>query len=77
MDESTFMTPNVGSEDDVFSGTALTQEAAQKMQQLEKERDSFKAERHMYQMKWLATEDLLEVMKTDKQSLEVVMLLHI
>ena len=77
MDASTFMIPNVGSEDDGSSATALTQEAAQKMQQLEKERDSFKAERHMYQMKWLATEDLLEVMKTDKQSLEVVMLLHI
>ena len=42
-----------------------SQEAAQKVQQLEAERDT-------YQMKWLAAEDLLEAMKNEKQSLEVL-----
>ena len=48
-----------------------SQEAAQKVQQLERERDSLKAERHMYQMKCLAAEDMLEAVKNDRQSLEV------
>ena len=58
----------------IEDGTSVcsSQEAAQKVQQLEAERDSCKAERHMYQMKWLATEDLLGVMKNEKQSLEVL-----
>lgn len=65
------LTPNVGSGEDGSSATALTQEAAQKMQLLERERDNFKAERHLYQMKWLAAEDIMEAMKKDKQSLQV------
>ena len=71
MDALPFLTPSVGSEEDETSTTVLTQEAAQKVQQLERERDSLKAERHMYHMKWLATEDMLEAVKNDRQSLQV------
>ena len=56
---------------DESSATVLTQEAAQKMQQLERQRDSLKAERHMYQMKWLAAEDMMAAVKNDRKSLQV------
>ena len=72
MDALPLLTPSVGSGEDESSTTVLTQEAAQKVQQLERERDSLKAERHMYQMKWLATEDMLETVKDDRQSIEVL-----
>ena len=71
MDAPSSLTPSVGSGEDESSTTVLTQEAAQKVQQLERERDSLKAERHMYQMKWLATEDMLEAVKNDRQSIQV------
>ena len=71
MDALPLLTPSLGSGDDEPSITVLTQAAAQKVQLLESERDSLKAERHMYQMKWVATEDLLETVKNDRQSLEV------
>ena len=76
MDALPLLTPSVGSGKDESSTTVLTQEAAQKVQQLESERDSLKAERHMYQMKWLATEDMLEAVKSEKQSLEVLVQLY-
>ena len=72
MDALPLLTPSVGSGEDESSTTVLTQEAAQKVQLLEKERDSLKAERHMYQMKWLATEDMLETVKDDRQSIQVL-----
>ena len=65
-------TLNVGQMIEDGASVRSSQEAAQKVQQLEAERDSYKAERHMYQMKWLAAEDLLEAMKNEKQSLEVL-----
>ena len=65
------LTPSVGSGKDESLTTVLTQEAAQKVQLLESERDSLKAERHMYQMKWLAAEDILETVKDDRQSIQV------
>ena len=71
MDALPLLTPSVGSGEDGSSTTVLTQEAAQKVHLLESERDSLKAERHMYQMKWLATEDMLEAVKNDRQSLQV------
>ena len=71
MDAPPSLTPSVGGGEDESSAIALTQEAARKVQQLERERDSLKAERHMYQMKWLAAEDMLEAVKSDRQSLEV------
>ena len=71
MDAPPSLTQSVGGGKDGSSAIALTQEAAQKVQQLESERDSLKAERHIYQMKWLATEDMLAAVKTDRQSLEV------
>ena len=71
MDALPLLTPSVGSGEDESSTTVLTQEAAQKVQLLEKERDSLKAERHMYQMKWVATEDMLEAVKNDRQSIQV------
>ena len=71
MDAHPSMTPSVSGGKDGSSALALTQEAVQKVQQLERERDSLKAERHMYQMKWLAAEDMLEAVKGDRQSLEV------
>ena len=76
MDAPPSMTPSVSVGEDGSSAVALTQEAAQKMQQLERERDSFKAERHMYQMKWLAAEDTIESVKSEKQSLEVLVQLY-
>ena len=75
MDAPSSLTPSVGSREDGSSATVLTQEAAQKVLLLESERDSLKAERHMYQMKWLATEDMLEAVKNCRQSLEVPILL--
>ena len=71
MDALPLLTPSVGSGEDESSTTVPTQEAAQKVQQLESERDSLKAERHMYQMKWLAAEDMLEAVKNDRQSIQV------
>ena len=71
MDALALLTPSVGSGEDESSVTVPTQEAAQKVQLLESERDSLKAERYMYQMKWLATEDMLKTMKNDRKSLEV------
>ena len=71
MDAPPSLTPSVGDGKDGSSAIALTQEAARKMQQLERERDSLKAERYMYQMKWLAAEDMLEAVKSDRQSIEV------
>ena len=71
MDALPLLTPSVGSGEDDSSVTHLTQEAVQKLQLLESERDSLKAERHMYQMKWLAAEDMMEAMKNDRQSLQV------
>ena len=71
MDALPLLTPSVGSGEDESSTTVLTQEATQKVQLLESERDSLKAERHMYHMKWVATEDLLETVKNDRQSLQV------
>ena len=71
MDAPPSLTPSVSSGEDGSSAVALTQEAAQKVQLLEKERDSLKAERHMYQMKWLATEDMMEAVKNDRQSVQV------
>ena len=71
MDALPLLTPSVGSGEDESSTTVLTPEAVQKVQLLEKERDSLKAERHMYQMKWLATEDMLEAVKNDRQSIQV------
>ena len=71
MDPPSSLTPSVGSGEDESSTTVLTQEAAEKVQLLERERDSLKAERHMYHMKWLATEDMLEAAKNDRQSLQV------
>ena len=71
MDALPLLTPSVGSGEDESSTTFLTQEAAQKVLLLESERDSLKAERHMYQMKWLTTEDMLEAVKNGRQSLEV------
>ena len=71
MDAPPSLTPSVGGGKDRLSAMALTQEAAQKVELLESERDSLKAERNMYQMKWLAAEDMLEAMKSDRQSLEV------
>ena len=76
MDALPLLTPSVGGGEDESSTTVLTQEATQKVQLLESERDSLKAERHMYQMKWLATEDMLEAVKNDKQSLEVLVQLY-
>ena len=63
------LTPNVGSGEDESSATAQTQEA---VQLLVRERDSFKAERHLYQMKWCAAEDTLQAMKKEKQALEIM-----
>ena len=79
MDALPLLTPSVdmGSGKDESSTTVLTQEAAQKVQQLESERDSLKAERYMYQMKWLAAEDMLEAVKSEKQSLEVLVQLYV
>ena len=80
MDALPLLTPNVGSGEDrpstkdKSSTTVLTQEAAQKL--LESERDSLKTERHMYQMKCLAAEDMLEAVKSDRQSLEVLAQLY-
>ena len=76
MDAPPSMTRSVGGGKDESPTVALTQEAAQKVQQLESERDSLKAERHMYQMKWLAAEDMLEAVKSDRQSLEVLAQLY-
>ena len=76
MDAPPLLTPSVGGGKDGSSAIALTQEAAQKVQQLERERDSLKAERHMYQMKWLAAEDVMEAVKSEKQSLEVLVQLY-
>ena len=75
MDAPPSLTPSMGYEADESSAT-LTQEAAQKVQQLERERDSLKAERYMYQMKCLAAEDMLEAVKSDRQSLEVLAQLY-
>ena len=72
MDALPLLTPSVGSGEDESSTTVLTQEAAQKVQLLERERDSLKVERHMYQMKWLTTEDMLETVKNDRQSMQVL-----
>ena len=72
MDAPPLLTPSVGGEKDGSSAIALTQEADRKMQLLERERDSLKAERHMYQMKWFAAEDMLMTMKNDRKSLEVL-----
>ena len=58
------------------STTVVTQEAAQKVLLLESERDSLKAERHMYQMKWLAAEDMLVAVKNGRKSLEVPIQLY-
>ena len=66
----------MGSGEDESSVTVPTQAAAQKVQLLESERDSLKAERYMYQMKWLATEDMLKTMKNDRKSLEVPIQLY-
>ena len=63
----------MGGEEDGASAIAVTQEAAQKVQMLEKERDSYKAERHMYQMKCLTAEELIETMQKEKLVLEVCM----
>ena len=71
MDAPSSSSPSVTSGKDGSSTIALSQVAAQKVQQLERERDSLKAERHMYQMKWLATEDMLEAVKNDRQSIQV------
>ena len=71
MDALPLLTPSVGSGEGELSVTHLTQEAAQKLQLLESERDSLKAERHMYQMKWLAAEDMMEAVKNDRQSIQV------
>ena len=71
MDAPSSLTPRVGNGEDESSTTVLTQEAARKVQLLESERDSLRAERHMYQMKWLAAEDMLETVKSDRQSIEV------
>ena len=71
MDALPLLTPSVGSGEGESSITILTQAAAQRVQLLESERDSLKAERHMYQMKWVATEDMLTAVKNDRQSLEV------
>ena len=76
MDAPPLLTPSVGGGKDGSSAIALIQEAAQKVQLLERERDSLKAERHMYQMKWLAAEDMLEAVKNDRQSIEVPMQLY-
>ena len=72
MDPPSSLTLSVGSGEDESSTTVLTQEAAEKVQLLRRERDSLKAERHMYQMKWLAAEDMLEAVKNDRQSIEVL-----
>ena len=72
MDAPPSLFPSVSSGEDGSSATAPTQEAAQKVEQLERERDTFKAERHMYQMKWLATEDMLEAVKNDRKAIEVL-----
>ena len=69
MDGPPSLTPSVGSGEGGSSATVLTQQA---VQLLGKERDSFKAERHLYQMKWLAAEDIMEAMKNEKQALEVL-----
>ena len=71
MDAPPSLTPSVGGGRDRLSAIAQTQEAAQKVQLLESERDCLKAERYMYQMKWLAAEDMLEAVKNDRQSIEV------
>ena len=71
MDAPPSLTPSVGGGKDGSSAIALTQEAAQKVQLLESERESLKAERYMYQMKWLAAEDMLETVKSDRQSIQV------
>ena len=76
MDAPPSMTPSVGGGEDGSSTVALTQEAAQKMQQLERERESLKAEQHMYQMKWLAAEDMMEAVKSEKQFMEVLAQLY-
>ena len=69
MDAPPLLAPIGSGGEDESSATA---QAAQKVQQLESERDSLKAERYMYQMKWLATEDMLKTMKNDRKSLEVL-----
>ena len=69
MDAPPLLAPIGSGGEDESSATA---QAAQKVQQLESERDSLKAERYMYQMKWLATEDMLKTMKDDRKSLEVL-----
>ena len=71
MDALPVLTPSVGSGEGELSVTVPTQEAAQKVQLLETERDSLKAERHMYQMKWLDAEDMMEAVKNDRQSIQV------
>ena len=76
MDAPPSMTPSVSGGKDGSSAVALTQEAALKVHQLESERDSLKAERHMYQMKWLAAEDMMNAVKSEKQSLEVLVQLY-
>ena len=72
IDALPLLTPSVTSGEDGSSTIALSQEAAQKVQLLENERDSLKAERHMYQMKWLAAEDMMEAVKNDRQSIQVL-----
>ena len=68
MDAPPSLAPFGSGGEDELSATA---QAAQKVQQLESERDSLKAERYMYQMKWLAAEDMLMAMKNDRKSIEV------
>ena len=83
MDALPLLTPSVGSGEDrpstkdKSSTSVLAQETTWKLQLLERERDSLKAERYMYQMKWLATEDMLGTVKSEKQSLEVLAQLYV
>ena len=66
------MSPTVSTEGDGTSATVLIRESTQKVQLLEAERNSYRAERHMYNMKWIAAEDMLETVKKEKQCLEVL-----
>ena len=72
MDVPPLLILSVDSGKDRSSAIALTLEAVQTVPLLERERYSLKTEWHIYRMKWVATEDMLETVKSDMQSLEVL-----
>ena len=66
------MSPTLSTEGDGSSASVLVRESTQKVQLLEAERNSYRAERHMYHMKWIAAEDMLKALKKEEHCLEVL-----